>query len=202
MKLVYKVKFLISGPDSCWVYTDLVIALVRAAPIVFSLWCIQCYDFQDMSDMPPIVSEEQLPWVQLTPYHPQNSVNLSRHLLHAPYTSWLEVMVLVIHIYISSNGDKCPPCLIPFEWRKVIDNELPHRTINSCSPYQNINNFTKCTGTFLSNSFCPMMYSIKCLSCIKKAYAYRSVLIMVKIHCVLECEYGHFCLVCACLKPH
>ena len=35
-----------------------------------------------MRDIPPIVSEEQLPWEQVTPYHPHNSVNLPRHLLH------------------------------------------------------------------------------------------------------------------------
>ena len=52
-----------------------------------------------------------------------------------------------------NNGDNCPPCLIPFAQRNVIDNELPHRTINSCSLYQTINNFTICNGTFLSNSF-------------------------------------------------
>ena len=36
-----------------------------------------------MRDIPPRVSEEQLPWVQVTPYHPQNSVNLPRHLLYS-----------------------------------------------------------------------------------------------------------------------
>ena len=36
-----------------------------------------------MRDIPPRVSEEQLPWVQITPYHPNNSVNLPRHLLHS-----------------------------------------------------------------------------------------------------------------------
>ena len=35
-----------------------------------------------MHEIPPKVSEEQLPWVQVTPYHPHNSVNLPRHLLH------------------------------------------------------------------------------------------------------------------------
>ena len=34
-----------------------------------------------MRDIPPRVSEEQLPWVQVTPYHPHNSVNLPKHLL-------------------------------------------------------------------------------------------------------------------------
>ena len=36
-----------------------------------------------MRDIPPRVSEEQLPWVQVTPYHPYNTVNLPRHLLHS-----------------------------------------------------------------------------------------------------------------------
>ena len=36
-----------------------------------------------MRDIPPRVSEEQLPWVEVTPYHPHNSVNLRRHLLHS-----------------------------------------------------------------------------------------------------------------------
>ena len=31
-----------------------------------------------MSNIPPIVSEEQLPGVQITPYHPHNSVNLPK----------------------------------------------------------------------------------------------------------------------------
>ena len=34
-----------------------------------------------MHDIPPRVSEELLLWVQVTPYHPHNSVNLARHLL-------------------------------------------------------------------------------------------------------------------------
>ena len=36
-----------------------------------------------MRDIHPRVFEEQLPWVQVTPYHPHNSVNLRRHLLHS-----------------------------------------------------------------------------------------------------------------------
>ena len=31
-----------------------------------------------MRNIPPRVSEEQLPWVQVTVYHPHNSVNLPR----------------------------------------------------------------------------------------------------------------------------
>ena len=36
-----------------------------------------------MRDIPPRVSEEQLLWVQVTPYHQHNAVNLPRHLLHS-----------------------------------------------------------------------------------------------------------------------
>ena len=69
--------------------------------------------------IPPRVSGEQLPCVQVTPYHPHNSVNLGDGLGH-------------LHVYtLYSNGDNCPPCLIQFEQRNVINNELPHRTINS-----------------------------------------------------------------------
>ena len=47
-----------------------------------------------MRDIPPKVSEEQLSWVQVSPYHPDNSVNLPRHLLHiTPYTCYFEVKV-------------------------------------------------------------------------------------------------------------
>ena len=86
-------------------------------------------------------------WVQVTPYYLHDSVNLPRHFPHS--TCCLEVTVQVNFIYIIQQW----PCVIPFEQRNVIDNELPHLTINSCSPYQKINNFTICNGTFLSNSF-------------------------------------------------
>ena len=33
-----------------------------------------------MRDISPRVPQEQLPWVQVTPYHPHNSVNLPRQL--------------------------------------------------------------------------------------------------------------------------
>ena len=51
--------------------------------ILFSLCCIQCHEAQRKCDIPPTVSEEQLLWVQVTPYHPYNSVNLPRHLPHS-----------------------------------------------------------------------------------------------------------------------
>ena len=36
-----------------------------------------------MRNVPQRVSEEQFLWVQVTPYHLLNSVNLPRHLLHS-----------------------------------------------------------------------------------------------------------------------
>ena len=63
--------------------TNPVIALAGPAYIVFSLNCTQCHGIQHMRDIPARVSEEQLPWVQVAPYHLHNSVNLPRHLLHS-----------------------------------------------------------------------------------------------------------------------
>ena len=52
-----------------------------------------------MRDIPPIASEEQLPWVQVTPYHPYNSVNSPRHLQHSTLHLLLEGDGLG-HLYI------------------------------------------------------------------------------------------------------
>ena len=46
-----------------------------------------------MRDIPPRVSEELLPWVQVTPYHPQNSVNLPWHFLHS-----------TLHLFLGGDG--------------------------------------------------------------------------------------------------
>ena len=103
-----------------------------------------------MRDIPPKVSEGQLPWVQVTPYHRHNSVNISRHLLHSTQHLLLGgdcLGHLYIH-YIAIVTTVTVPCLIPFEQRNVIDNELPHRTINSCYRYQKMNNFTICNFHF------------------------------------------------------
>ena len=59
------------------------IVLAGPAYILFSLYCIQCHEVQHMRGIPLRVSEEQLPWVQVTPYHPHNSVNLLKHFLHS-----------------------------------------------------------------------------------------------------------------------
>ena len=84
-----------------------------------------------MCDIPPRVSEEQLPWVQVIPYHPHNSVKLPRHLLHSTLHLLLGSDGLGHLFTLCSKGDNCPPCLIPLEDQNVIDNEIPHRTINS-----------------------------------------------------------------------
>ena len=89
---------------------------------MFSLRYIS--DQNVLSEVPPTVSEKQLPWVQVTPYHPHNSVNLPRSSVYTLY----------------NNSDNCPLCLIPFEQRNVIDNELLIRTINSCSLYLKVKN--------------------------------------------------------------
>ena len=57
------------------------IALVRPAYILFLLCYIQYNEVQHMREMPPRMSEH-LPFMQVTPYHPHNSVNLPRDLLH------------------------------------------------------------------------------------------------------------------------
>ena len=36
-----------------------------------------------MRDIPLRLSEKQIPCVRVTPYHPHNSVDLPRHLLHS-----------------------------------------------------------------------------------------------------------------------
>ena len=97
------------------------IALVGPAYILFSLCCIKYHEVQHMRDIPPRVSEEHLPWVQVTPYHPHNSVNLPRHPTPVAFRRWLRSSVYTLY----NNCDNCPPCLIPFEQRNVIDSELP-----------------------------------------------------------------------------
>ena len=46
-----------------------------------------------MHNIPPIATEGQLPWVQVTPYHPHNSVNLPRHILHS-----------ILHLLLGGDG--------------------------------------------------------------------------------------------------
>ena len=80
-----------------------------------------------MRDIPTRVSEEQLLWVQETPYHPHNTVNLPRHLPD----STLHLLLggdglghLYIHYSVMVTGNY-PPCLTQFEQQNVINNELP-----------------------------------------------------------------------------
>ena len=46
-----------------------------------------------MRDIPPRLSEELLRWLQVTPYHPYNSVNLPRHFLHS-----------ILHLLLEGDG--------------------------------------------------------------------------------------------------
>ena len=72
--------------------TDPVIASVEPAYVVFSLCCKKCHAVQHMRYIPPRVAEEQLQWVQVTPYHLHNLVNLPRHLLHMRRCQeWIEI---------------------------------------------------------------------------------------------------------------
>ena len=124
MKLLDIDKFLISESDSCWEPT--LWLLWPDQYILFLLCCIQCHGVQHMRDIPNRVSEELLLRVQVTPYHPHNSVNLPRHLLH----STLHLLLGGVHwghlVYTLYNKrDNYLPRLIPFEQRNVIDNELP-----------------------------------------------------------------------------
>ena len=110
-----------------------------------------------MRCIPPRVAEEQLPWVQVTPYHPHNSVNLPRHLPHITlhlllWGDGLSHLYIIHCIHCTVMVTTVP--LVRFHWTSnAIDNELHHRTINACSLYHKINNFTICEGTFLPNSF-------------------------------------------------
>ena len=72
-----------------------------------------------MHNIPPRVSEELLPWMQLTPSHLHYSVNLPRHLLHSTLHMLLGGEGLG-HLYIHyTTKGICTPCMIPFEQRNV-----------------------------------------------------------------------------------
>ena len=63
-----------------------------------------------MRDIPPRVSEEQLPWLQVTPYHPHNSVNLPRHLLQSTIHLLLGCDGLGhLYIHYTTMGITAPP---------------------------------------------------------------------------------------------
>ena len=52
-----------------------------------------------MRDIPTRVSEELLPWVQVTPYHPHNSVNL--------YRAWGVLKSLLSNSGLGIKAKKC-----------------------------------------------------------------------------------------------
>ena len=60
---------------------------------------MQCHEVLHMRDIPPKVSDEQLPWVQVTPYHLHNSYTapLPFNLSQAPPTNTL-------HFYLGGDG--------------------------------------------------------------------------------------------------
>ena len=145
------------------------------------------------------LKSSQFPWVRVTPYYPHHSVNLPRHLLHSTPLLLLEGDGLGhLHIqYIIQQRCQLSPCLDQFEERNVIDNELSHRTTNSCFLCQKIKKFTICDVIFLFNSFFAsvqlMMNSIKCHFSSRK-YMYAGVSWLgQKIHSLFERKYGHFC---------
>ena len=174
------------------------IALAGPAYILFSLCCIQCHEVQ--RDIPSRVSEELLRWVQVTPYHPHNSVNLPRHLLHTTlYTPTYHPIYTRSFAYTLYNKrDNCASCLIQFEQRVAFGNEIPHHTtlllsIPKDKQFYNMQWYLSVQQFLLLG---PMINSIKCLFCIKKADVFRCVLITVKIHSLLECKYCYFCPMC------
>ena len=68
-----------------------------------------------MRDLPPRVSEEQL---QVTPYHPHNSVNLPKHLLHSTLHLLLGgdgLSHMYIQLYIVHQLRQMYPLLDPIQ---------------------------------------------------------------------------------------
>ena len=83
-----------------------------------------------MRDIPPRVSEEQLPWVQVAPYHPHNSVNLPRHLLHSTLLLLLGGDDLGhLYIHYTTMGMACTQFHVPTTVR--IKRLFPRKFMNS-----------------------------------------------------------------------
>ena len=140
-KLLDKVKSFISEPDSCWV------------PTLWFLWsdqhtyCFHCVEYNVMRCRICVTYLQEClkssyRGCNNTAYHQHNWVNLPRHILSR-----------ILHLLLGgdclctlySNGDNCPQCLIPFEHRNVIDNELLRHTVNSCPLSHKINNLSICS---------------------------------------------------------
>ena len=150
-KLIYKAMFFISKLNSCW---------VKALWLLWSdqhWYCFRCVVFNV-----PTVSEEQLPFAQVTSYHLHNSVNLPRRLFHSTLLLWRGCDGLgYLHIHYTATVTTSTTQVratqkqqqqlshwpIQIEQWNVIDNELTHHTIYSCSLFQNINNFIICKST-------------------------------------------------------
>ena len=83
-------------------------------------------------------------------------------------------------------------CLLPFEHRNLMDDVLPPSYHLLCSLWQEVDNFTICNATFLSKSFFVSVQWItlsNTIFCIKEAHTYTCVLIIVKIHYMIESQY-------------
>ena len=82
-----------------------------------------------MCDIPLRASEEQLPWVQVTPYHRHNSLNLPRHLLYSTLHlliegSLLEIFSVAVVPYIMTIKNaklmhECAPELLCMETARL-----------------------------------------------------------------------------------
>ena len=62
-----------------------------------------------MRNIPPRVSKELLPWVQVTPCHLHNSVNLPRHLLHS-----------TLHLLLGGDGLGHLYQVEPSKWPPIV----------------------------------------------------------------------------------
>ena len=104
-------------------------------------------------------------------------------------------MYLFIYLFIS--------CLMTFAQQNVIDNELPHCTINSCSLYQKNKQFHNMERHISVQQFlcqCPMSNSIKCffasrLTCIQECRDYGT-------YPEFACANMEISVPCACLEPN
>ena len=88
--------------------------------------------FYVASGLDPRVSEEQLPWVQVTPHHPHNSLHLPRHLLH-------NILLLLL------GGDGLGHLYIHYTTMAIITKQLCLSTFNDTLPTFGDNFYTSPT---------------------------------------------------------
>ena len=104
--------------------------------------------------IPPSVSEEQLPMVQVTPY----IIRITQWIYQSPPTehptpvAWRWWLRSSVYTYIIQQWWQLP--LDSFHLNNRMSLIVSYPIVpHSCSLYQKITNFTICHGTFLSNSF-------------------------------------------------